>query len=86
MPFEKVHSLVYLMDLCEAEESGFASLREEMESLAPLPVEIRCPGDAPEIPLEEARKAPAGTGAVCEFVRDLLPRELQFSISMGDPE
>lgn len=29
--FEKVHSLVYLMALCE--EPGFASLREEAESL-----------------------------------------------------
>jgi HEPN domain-containing protein len=34
VPFERVHSLVYLMDLCEAQEPAFASLREETESLA----------------------------------------------------
>ena len=84
VPFERVHSLVYLMDLCEVEEPGFASLREETESLAPFAVEIRYPGDAPEISLEEARKALAGAEAVWEFVRDLLPRELQTSIPAGD--
>lgn len=31
--FEKVHSLTYLMDLCETEESGFKSLRERFDRL-----------------------------------------------------
>ena len=84
--FERVHSLVYLMDLCEAEEPGFASLREETERLAPYAVEIRYPGDAPEISLEEARKALAGAEAVWEFVLGFFPRELHFPISKGDSD
>jgi len=78
--FEKVHSLVYLMDLCEAEEPGFASLREETESLSSYAVEIRYPGDAPEVSLEEAHQALAAAEALWDFVLDLLPRELRFSI------
>jgi len=84
VPFEKVHSLVYLMDLCETREPGFASLREETESLAPYAVEIRYPGDALEISLGEARKALAAAEAVWDFVLGLLPRE--FSIPRGDSE
>jgi HEPN domain-containing protein len=83
VPFEKVHSLVYLMDLCEVVEPGFASVREETESLAPYAVEIRYPGDAPEVSLEEARRALAGAEAVWRLVLDFLPRELQFSIPDG---
>jgi HEPN domain-containing protein len=64
VPFEKVHSLVYLMDVCEAEEPGFASLREEAESLAPYAVEICYPGDVPEISLEEAHIALAAAEAM----------------------
>lgn len=86
VPFEKVHSLVYLMDLCEAEEPAFASLREETESLSPYAVEIRYPGDVPEISLEEARQALAAAEAVWNFVLDLLPRELWPSTPMRDSE
>jgi HEPN domain-containing protein len=80
VPFERVHSLIYLMDLCEAQEPAFASLREETESLAPYAVEIRYPGDAPEISLDEARRAVAGAEAVWRFVIALLPPDLQFDL------
>jgi len=78
--FERVHSLVYLMDLCEAQEPAFASLREETESLAPYAVEVRYPGDVPEISLDEARTAVAGAEAVWAFVLALLPADLQLDL------
>lgn len=80
VPFEKVHSLVYLMDLCEKEEPALAFLREEAASLSPYAVEIRYPGDAPEISLEEAREALAAAEAVWNAILDLLPSELRVSI------
>lgn len=68
------------MDLCEAQEPGFASLREETESLAPYAVEIRYPGDAPEISVDEARRAVAGAEAVWDFVFALFPQHLQLAM------
>jgi len=85
-PFERVHSLVYLMDLCEAQEPGFAALREEAETLSPYAIEVRYPGEAPEISPEDGRKALAAAEAVWGFVLGLLPRELQISIPQGDSE
>jgi HEPN domain-containing protein len=83
-PFEKVHSLVYLMDLCEAQEPGFAALREETENLSPYAVEIRYPGEPLEISPEDARRALAAAQAVWGFVLGLLPRDLQVAASLGD--
>ena len=85
-PFEKVHSLVYLMDLCQAKEPGFAALREETESLSPYATDIRYPGESPEISPEDAHSALAAAEAVWSFVLDLLPRDLQVSLPQGDPE
>ena len=84
VPFEKVHSLVYLVDLCEAKEPGFAALREETESLSPYATEIRYPSESPEISLEDARQALAAAEAVWRFVLGLLPRDLQVSIPQRD--
>ena len=75
IPFEKVHSLVYLLDLGVAQEPGFEALRESAESLAPYAVEIRYPGEALKITREEADAALAATGAVWAFVLGLLPNE-----------
>ena len=86
MPFEKVHSLVYLMDLCEAKEPGFADLREETEMLSPYAIEVRYPGEMLEISPEDARKALMAAEAVWVFVLDLLPHELQVSIPKGGLE
>ena len=62
--FDRVHSLVYLLDLCEVEEPTLATLREETERLSPYAVEIRYPGDIIEISSEEARQAFAAARAV----------------------
>jgi len=79
-PFDRVHNLVYLLDLCEAEETHFATLREETESLTPYAVEIRYPGDTIEISIEEAHKALAAAKAVWNTVLQLLPDELHPSV------
>ncbi|MFN3476390.1 MAG: HEPN domain-containing protein, partial [Candidatus Methylomirabilales bacterium] len=59
----------------QAEEAGFASLREKAETLAPFAVEIRYPGEAMEISREEAREAFATAEAVWDSVLNLLPGE-----------
>ena len=77
--FEKVHSLTYLLDRCEAEGLEFTSVRARIETLAPFAVEIRYPGEILEIPLEEAQEAFATAETVWNFVLNLLPRELHPS-------
>lgn len=77
--FEKVHSLTYLLDLCEVEERGFTSWRDKAEILAPFAVEIRYPGEVMKVSQEEAQEALAIAEAVWDFVLKLLPRELHPS-------
>jgi len=86
VPFGKVHSLTYLLDLCEVEEPGSASLRDRTETLAPYAVEIRYPGVVMEVSLEEAQEALATAEAVWDFVMGLLPRELYRSLPGESPE
>ena len=76
VPFDRVHSLVYLLDLCEVEEPTLAALREHTEMLSPYAVEIRYPGDIIEISSEEARQAFAAALAVWDRVLHLIPAEL----------
>ncbi|MFC1713403.1 HEPN domain-containing protein, partial [Candidatus Poribacteria bacterium] len=73
IPFEKVHSVVYLLDLCEVQEPGFTSLRDRAEALAPYAVEIRYPGQTVDISQEAAREAVVIAEAVWDFVLNLIP-------------
>jgi HEPN domain-containing protein len=75
MPFEKVHSLTYLLDLCQEQEPGFASVRERAETLAPYAIEIRYPGAVMEISQQEAEEALAIAEMMWDFVLRLLPDE-----------
>ena len=84
VPFEKVHSLTYLLDLCEAREPRFASLRSKAETLAPYAVEVRYPGETVGVSREEAREALAAAEAVWEFVLDLLPVESHPEGDVGE--
>ena len=84
-PFERVHSLVYLMDLCVRIEPGFADLREGTESLSPYAIEVRYPGEASSVSPEEARAALAAAEAVWGYVLALLPPNVQSSLPTGDP-
>ena len=74
--FERVHNLVYLLDLCELQEADFAVLRESAENLTPLAVEIRYPGAVLGISLSEGRLALADAEAIWNFVLQYLPEEV----------
>ena len=80
VPFDRVHNLVYLLDLCETVEPDFAALRKAAESLTPYAVEIRYPGDSLEISPEEAQQALAAAKAIWDKVIGLIPCELHPSI------
>lgn len=71
--FEKVHSLTYLLDLCEVQEPGFASLRNMAETLAPYAVMVRYPGEPMDISQEEAQQALATAQTVWDFILNLIP-------------
>lgn len=73
--FERVHSLTYFLDLCEAQEPRFGSLRERVETLAPYAIEIRYPGAVIEVTPNEAQEALATAEAVWDFVINLLPKD-----------
>lgn len=75
MPFEKVHSLTYLLDRCQGEEPGFASVRERAEALAPYAVEARYPGAVMEISQQEAAETLSTAETMWDFVIGLLPDE-----------
>lgn len=79
--FDRVHNLVYLLDLCETAAPGFATLREAAERLTPYAVEVRYPGDMLEVSTEEARQALVAAQAIWNQVLSLLPRALHPSIT-----
>ena len=76
VPFEKIHSLTYLMDLCQYREPGFASLREKAETLTPYAVAVRHPGELLDVDRREAADALESAQAVWEYVLSHVPAEL----------
>ena len=78
VPFEKVHSLTYLLDLCEGQDPGYTSIRirDRAETLAPYAVEVRYPGEAREISQAEAAEALGTAEMVWKFVLNLLPSDM----------
>jgi HEPN domain-containing protein len=76
VPFEKIHNLTYLMDLCQSREPGFAALREKAETLTPYAVEVRYPGELLDVDRREAADALESARAVWEYVLDCVPVEL----------
>lgn len=86
VPFQRVHSLTYLLDLCEVEEPRLALLRDRAETLAPFAVEIRYPAEMMDISSEEAKEALATAEAVWDAVLGLFPRELHISLSGEETE
>lgn len=85
VPFERVHSLTYLLDLCEAQDATVASLREQAEMLTPFAVEVRYPGAEVGISREQALDALVAAGAIWKCLLDLLPAELR-TFTEGSPE
>jgi HEPN domain-containing protein len=74
--FEKVHSLSYLLDICEKQESRIATIRDKAERLAPYAVEVRYPGNFVEVTLAEAIDSLRDAEDVIKFVREILPQNL----------
>jgi len=70
--FEKVHSLTYLLDLCEVKEPGFIFLRDKAETLTPYAVEVRYPSETMEISQEEAQEALTTTEVMWNFILNLI--------------
>ena len=81
VPFDRVHNLTYLLDLCEVENGDFATLREVAESLTPYAVEVRYPGASLWLSAADVAEALIGTEAVWNLVLQLLPTELGASIT-----
>jgi HEPN domain-containing protein len=79
--FEKVHSLTYLLDICEKTDPGFVTIREKTEALAPYAVEVRYPGNFLEISVTEAIDSLRDMDIIIKFIRELLPQELMEIIS-----
>lgn len=77
VPFEKVHSLTYLLDLCEMHEPGFTDLRDMAENLAPYAIEVRYPGGDMQISQEEAQEALATAEVIWNFILKLAPGVIQ---------
>lgn len=80
VPFEKVHSLTYLLDLGEVEFPDLTQLRNRIEELAPYAVEIRYPGAILAIEPDEAEIALDTAKAVWRFALNILPDDLHLSL------
>ena len=73
IPFERVHSLTYLLDLCQVQEPQFAPLRNRVETLAPYAIEVRYPGSIMDVSQEEAQEAVATMESLWNFILALIP-------------
>ena len=73
--FERVHSLSYLLDVCEGLTPELSSLRDRVDALTPYAVEVRYPGASGKISLEDGQEALTTAEAVWEVVLDLMPAE-----------
>ena len=74
--FDKVHSLTYLLDLCEGQDPRYTSIRDRAETLAPYAVEVRYPGEVREISHAEATEALGTAELIWKFVLNLLPSDM----------
>lgn len=81
--FDKVHSMPYLLDLCEEVTPSIREIRSDAESLAPFAVMVRYPGDLLEIPLEDAREALASAEETLRVVTRLMPGDLAGILTTG---
>ncbi len=73
IPFEKVHSLTYLLDLCELHESEFKSFRDMAENLESYAVVIRYPVENIEISQNDAQEALITAETIWNFITTLIP-------------
>ena len=66
--FEKVHSLVYLIELCRDHDAEFEELRPHAELLSPFAVVTRYPGDVVNVSSAQARSVLKAAEDIVEFV------------------
>jgi HEPN domain-containing protein len=74
VPFEEVHSLNYLMDLCELQDSRFALLRSTVETLSPYAVKIRYPSRSIVVTQTKAQESLAIAESIWEFILEIIPK------------
>lgn len=77
VPFDRVHNLTYLLDLCEVENGDFSVLQEIVEVLTPYAVEVRYPGVKLGLSLEDVTEALNGAETVWNFVLRFLPADME---------
>jgi hypothetical protein len=75
-PFEKTHSLVALVGMCQAFNKSFDNLRTVAITLTPYAVSTRYPGDLAEISSEEATEAYQLAKQAIQFIKEQLPIEI----------
>ena len=70
--FEEVHSLTYLLDLCELQEPKFVLLRNNIERLSPYAVKIRYPTKSIIVTQEIAQESLTITEFTWNFILNLI--------------
>jgi HEPN domain-containing protein len=78
--FDRVHSLSYLLDMCEEMAPELASLRERIEALTPYAVEVRYPGATGEISLEDGQESLMTAEMIWEVILDLIPAQSRLGV------
>jgi HEPN domain-containing protein len=75
--FQKTHNLVVLLVLCVPFDEGFSEWRTVAITLTPYAVDYRYPGDVLQPEQTEAEFAVESAAAFINFVRSVLPDELE---------
>ena len=73
--FEEVHSLTYLLDLCELQEPKFVLLRNNIERLSPYAVKIRYPTKSIIVTQEIAQESLTITEFTWNFILNLISKD-----------
>ena len=71
--FERVHSLPYLLDLCDEAGLDIAEQRDGVEALGPFAVGLRYPGEPCDIDAKTAQSSLTTAEVVWSLLRDLIP-------------
>lgn len=74
LPFEKIHDLLVLLDICKTKEPSFSELREDCEFLTDFYIETRYPVHWPsDIERDEAERARDACQRIRELVKQMIP-------------
>ena len=77
--FEKVHSIIYLIDKCVEIEKSFENLYKAAEILTPYATMFRYPSDYNEPELEDVKEALENARSVVNFVLDVYIENKDYS-------